>query len=181
MKTDTNFQPIQVTGTNDLENLLQRLVGPHVANTRGVLFEDLILCRGLPGSGKSAVARALAKVGYAHFEADMFFYVDGIYRYDGRSIQDAHDWCKRKTREALRRGDKVVVSNTFTRLSEMAPYYAMGANAVRVIEATGRWENRHGVSKEQVQRMSARWEPLPAAMRASQASASLTHSAMEVQ
>lgn len=181
MKTDTNFQPIPVNGTNDLAKFLQRLVGPHVANTHGVLFEDLILCRGLPGSGKSAVARALAMVGYVHFEADMFFYVDGIYRYDRRWIQDAHEWCKRKTREALRRGERVVVSNTFTRLSEMAPYCVMGANAVRVIEATGRWENRHGVSKEQVQRMSARWEPLPAAMRASQASASLTHSAMEVQ
>lgn len=101
-------------------------------------------------------------VGYWHFEAGMFFEVDGKYVYDASRIREAHDWCKRMTRDALQRGESVVVSNTFTRLAEMASYHEMGASNVRVIEATGHWENRHGVPIEMVQRMVARWEQLPA-------------------
>lgn len=96
----------------------------------------------------------------------MYFDVDGNYQYDASRIQAAHDWCKRKTSEALGRGENVVVSNTFTRLVEMAPYYEMGANTVKVIEATGLWENSHGVPADMVERMAARWESLPIAKRA---------------
>lgn len=110
----------------------------------------------------------------------MFFDVDGVYRYDARRITEAHDWCKRKTREALNQGANVVVSNTFTRLVEMTPYYVMGAHAVRVIEATGRWESVHRLSKERLARMQARWERLPSAMSALQVNALLTDSATEV-
>lgn len=34
---------------------------------------ELVLIRGLPGSGKSTMAEVLAQVGYEHFEADMYF------------------------------------------------------------------------------------------------------------
>ena len=127
----------------------------------GALSKDLILCRGLPGSGKTTIASVFTMIGYRHFEADMYFEVDGIYTYDSTRIRDAHDWCKRMTHDALQRGESVVVSNTFTRLAEMAPYHEMGASNVRVIEATGHWENRHGVPIEMVQRMAERWEQLP--------------------
>lgn len=106
------------------------------------------------------MARVLAQVGYAHFEADMFFVVDGVYRYDASRIRDAHLWCQRKTREALASGQRVVVSNTFTRLQEMEPYRAMTSN-IRVIEATGRWQNVRGVSAERLRQMAERWEQLP--------------------
>lgn len=134
--------------------------------------KDLILCRGLPGSGKTSLAKILTMVGYRHIEADMFFEVDGIYQYDARRIQSAHEWCKRLTREALSRGESVVVSNTFTRLVEMAPYLQMSANTVRVIEAYGQWKNCHGVPQETVERMAARWEPLSPTGPASQSDSS---------
>jgi cytidylate kinase len=118
---------------------------------------ELVLIRGLPGSGKSTMAGVLASVGYAHFEADMFFMVDGTYRYDASRIREAHAWCQQMTRKMLERGQRVVVSNTFTRLSELAPYLSMTLN-VRVIEAQGRWANVHDVPPVTIRRMAERWE-----------------------
>jgi adenylate kinase family enzyme len=118
---------------------------------------ELVLIRGLPGSGKSTMARVLAMVGFEHFEADQFFMQDGVYRFDGSRVREAHAWCQGATRQALREGRRAVVSNTFTQLREMAPYLAMSRN-VRVIEATGRWGNEHGVPPETLRRMAERWE-----------------------
>lgn len=105
------------------------------------------------------MAKDLATQGYLHFEADMCFEVDGHYRYDASRIRDAHTWCQRMTRQALAKGLKVVVSNTFTQLREMEPYHLM-TNKVRVIEARGTWQNLHGVPVQMLERMAMRWEPL---------------------
>lgn len=119
-----------------------------------------MLIRGLPGSGKSTIAKGMVADGFVHFEADMFFTVDGVYTYDATRIRDAHAWCQRVTRQALREGQRVVVSNTFTRLQEMEPYRTMGTK-VRVVEARGSWQNTHGVPAAMVERMAQRWELLP--------------------
>jgi ABC-type molybdenum transport system ATPase subunit/photorepair protein PhrA len=120
---------------------------------------ELVLIRGLPGSGKSTMASVLSLVGYEHYEADMFFMRDGVYQYDATRIRDAHAWCQKLTREALSSGRRVVVSNTFTMLREIEPYRSMTSN-LRIVEALGKWENSHGVPTEMVQRMAERWEAL---------------------
>jgi len=84
---------------------------------------ELVLIRGLPGSGKSTMALVLAQVGYVHYEADMYFMQDGQYQYDSRQVRQAHQWCREQTLRALQAGKRVVVSNTFTRLQEMEPYF----------------------------------------------------------
>lgn len=124
---------------------------------------ELVIIRGLPGSGKSTMARVLAQVGYVHVEADMYFMKNGRYEYDRSQIQAAHAWCRQRVRAALDSGRRVVVSNTFTRLEEMAPYLGMTSN-IRVIEAKGGWANEHGVPEETVKRMAARWEQWPNAV-----------------
>ena len=123
----------------------------------GPAHTELVLIRGLPGSGKSTMARVLAMVGYSHFEADQFFMRDGVYRFDNSRVREAHAWCQRSTRKALQEGRRTVVSNTFTQLREMTPYMAMSRN-VRVIEATGQWCNVHEVPPETLKRMAERWE-----------------------
>ena len=107
------------------------------------------------------MARDMASKGFNHFEADMFFEVNGAYKYDASRIRDAHNWCQNMARQALAAGKRVVVSNTFTQLREMTPYLSMTKKA-RVIEATGKWPNVHGVPAEMLERMAQRWERLPA-------------------
>jgi len=118
---------------------------------------NLVLVRGLPGSGKSTIAGVLQLAGFQHFEADMFFLGGGGYQYDPTKVKAAHEWCINLTQRVLQTGHKVVVSNTFTRLSEMAPYMAM-SRTIRVIEADGCWPNLHGVPERRIREMAARWE-----------------------
>lgn len=123
--------------------------------------QELLLIRGLPGSGKTTLAREYVQQGYAHFEADMFFEQDGKYCFDGKLISQAHDWCASETRKALADGKSVVVSNTFSRLWEMEKYIESAkfyAVTLRVIEASGNFQNIHGVPVEVVEKMRNRWE-----------------------
>ena len=122
---------------------------------------ELVLIRGLPGSGKTTMARGTMFEDFEHYEADMFFEQSGEYCYDASKIKDAHEWCQRETFKALANGKSVVVSNTFTRRFEMEPYFEMAKTfgiELNVLEATGNWPNVHGVPAEAVEKMRQRWE-----------------------
>lgn len=122
----------------------------------------LILVRGLPGSGKSTLARMLTGTpGTVHLEADHFFVNDqNQYVFDAARLPQAHAWCQNLTNEMLSIGHIVVVSNTFTTIKELRPYFVIAAAhgiVPQVIACQNRFNNIHNVPAESLQRMSARW------------------------
>lgn len=116
----------------------------------------LILIRGLPGSGKSTMAKRLTD--YVHVESDMFW--GPKYKFNIRYIEYAYQWCLTETLRHLILGHKVVVADTFTTIKEMAPYFALGV-PVEVITATGEYGTIHNVPEEVIQQMKDRWEEYP--------------------
>jgi hypothetical protein len=120
----------------------------------------LLIVRGLPGAGKSYYASR--RRGYRHYESDQFWVgADGVYRFDGARLGEAHAWCLDSVTEALVGGRSVVVSNTFTTSREILPYiYAAeeACAAVSVVHVVGEFGSVHGVPAETLAAMAARWE-----------------------
>lgn len=125
------------------------------------IMKNLILLRGLPGSGKSTLAKS---IGGSHIEADMFFMIDGEYKFDPSKLKDAHNWCKKTAETAMKRGaDKVIVSNTFTQEWEMAAYYDLAKTYgftvfSLIVENRHNGINTHGVPDDKLEIMKNRFE-----------------------
>jgi predicted kinase len=121
---------------------------------------SLVLIRGLPGSGKSTIAKNL--IGwYWHVETDQFWMVDGEYKFDMSRIKEAHQWCQDKTKSMLNMGQSVVVSNTFTTAFELLPYFDIAKEfgiKPQVLLAQGQFGNIHNVPDEVLAKMAARFE-----------------------
>ncbi|MGF1909573.1 ATP-binding protein [Vibrio kasasachensis] len=119
----------------------------------------LTLIRGLPGSGKSTLARRYSA---HHFEADMYFVNSaGEYCFDANQLESAHRWCQKQTETALRKGEDVVVSNTFVRRWEIKPYFELAKRLgaqFEIVECKGEFGNIHGVEQSVIDRMRNRWQ-----------------------
>jgi predicted kinase len=123
-------------------------------------MKELFLLRGLPGSGKSTLAKRICN---QHVEADEFFVVNGVYQFDPTKIKQAHEWCQFQTKDWMKRGYNVVVSNTFTQEWEMDAYYKLAKQydyRVHSIVVENRHEgiNQHGVPADKLEQMKNRFE-----------------------
>lgn len=125
---------------------------------------NLVLIRGLPGSGKSTMAKKFAARGYEHFEADQYFEdEDGSYVFDWRALHRAHSQCLTKTSWHLADGKSCVVSNTFTTFEEIEPYLQAAESAgacVYISECTGDFGSIHDVPRKVIENMKNRWESI---------------------
>ena len=126
----------------------------------------LYLLRGLPGSGKSSVAKSLMNAQTGHVEADMFFMDNkGNYKFDASKLKEAHEWCQKQADAYMSPYgfNTVIVSNTFTQEWEMKPYYELAEKYGFVVFSLV-VENRHGginehnVPEEKLEQMKNRFE-----------------------
>ena len=124
----------------------------------------LYLIRGLPGSGKSTFARTIVNGtlgNCTHYEADMYFERDGVYKFDTSLLGEAHEWCREQTEEDLSRGYNVIVSNTFTTIRELNPYFDIAllyGVMPTVITCNSNWGNIHNVPVDTLAKMKARFQ-----------------------
>jgi predicted kinase len=122
-------------------------------------MKNLILVRGLPGSGKSTFAHLISDT---VFEADEYFMRDGNYNFDKEQLPNAHHWCKAQVIAAMiEQKPLIVVSNTMCRKWEMIAYVQLAkAYDYTVTEVTMTQPlrpNVHGVPEEVIERMKATW------------------------
>jgi predicted kinase len=122
--------------------------------------KHLILVRGIPGSGKSTFAKLICN---QHVEADMFFELEGEYKFDPSKLKQAHEWCKNKAEGWMKIGYNVAVSNTFSQEWEMQPYFELAKEygyMVHVLIKENRHEgkNVHNVPEEKLEQMKNRFE-----------------------
>lgn len=119
-------------------------------------MRKLVLIRGLPGSGKSTMAKSLKN--FVHLETDQFWGPE--YKFDVSKLGEAHVWCQDETRKWLKDFD-VVVSNTFTTKKELRPYFEIAKEfdiTPNVYLAEGNFGSVHDVPEETIKRMETRFE-----------------------
>ena len=131
--------------------------------------QDLIILRGLPGTGKSQIAKLL---GGSRCSADIFFtHHDGTYHYEESRLEEAHGWCQAQVEEAMKiTHPRIVVDNTNSRVREYASYVKLAEEYeyqliiielhTHAQEQLDEWAERgtHSVPQSALRRMLSRWE-----------------------
>jgi tRNA uridine 5-carbamoylmethylation protein Kti12 len=129
-------------------------------------MQELVIIRGLPGSGKSTLARELTnKLVYGersiHLESDMYFMRDNEYKFEAERLHSAHQWCFDRVKVLLKLEWKVVVSNTFTTIKELKPYFELSKElgiVPRIIICNNNYGSIHNVPEETLGKMKNRFQ-----------------------
>jgi predicted kinase len=133
-------------------------------------MRQLILLRGLPGSGKSTFANFIWN-DYAICEADKFFYdKEGNYNFDATKLRQAHEWCRNEVETRMKDNKanpqyypEIVVSNTFTQEWEMDGYFKLAEKYgyrvfTIIVENRHGGVNQHGVPDDKLKQMKDRFQ-----------------------
>jgi predicted kinase len=126
----------------------------------------LILLRGLPGAGKSTLAKLLSENGrHPVYSIDSYFTnANGEYDFKFDENHKAYKSCEQRTEEALKQNkDKVFVDNTFTLGWELEPYFKLASHYnyqlhVVTVENYHSQKNIHNVSDDQLNKMAEKYK-----------------------
>lgn len=127
-------------------------------------MKQLIILRGLPGSGKSTYAKSLTTENSILCSADNYFIKlgEGSYLFDRSKLAQAHGECFKTFIEALRTDQPVVIlDNTNSRPWEMQAYitaaqayeYAYDITYLKCSKNTSFKRNIHNVPLKNIERM----------------------------
>lgn len=123
-------------------------------------FRKVFIVRGVPGSGKTTLAKGIAKkYNTEEFEADHYLLnSEGKYEYDKNKLARAHSKCITEGFKHLQRNNTVVFANTFIHKSDIE-FYAkymkeQGIKAeVYIIQSNFAGKSLHNVPEEAVEKM----------------------------
>lgn len=129
---------------------------------------DLILVRGLPGSGKSTISEIILqhpsnRTPEVLSADDFFINSEGEYVFDVTKLKEAHNYCQFRCSERMRQGIvRIVVANTFTEEWEMETYFNMAERYnyrvhTIIVENRHGSENVHGVPDDKLLQMKNRF------------------------
>lgn len=126
---------------------------------------NLILLRGLPGSGKTTLAILLSEGKYPVFSVDDYFTDEkGNYDFKFEENHLAYKKCEENIREAMKNNSaKIFVHNTCTLEWEMETYFKLAKEFnydlhILTVENYHESENIHSISKEQIQKMAEKYK-----------------------
>jgi len=123
--------------------------------------KNLILIRGISGSGKTTFAELICDT---VFSADDYFMTkDGEYEFDATYLPSAHEACRWRTEDAMKKlVPKICVANTFTQEWEMKEYFVLAKKYgyrtfTIVVENRVGSQNIHGVPDNVLQKQRERF------------------------
>lgn len=127
---------------------------------------SLILLRGLPGSGKTALAKELSENGkYLVFSVDDYFTDEqGNYKFEFEKNHLAYKQCENNTRLSMQDNiSKIFIDNVFSLEWEMEPYFKLASEFnykifVVTVENRHGGKNIHGVNDEQLKKMAEKYK-----------------------
>lgn len=131
---------------------------------------DLILLRGLPGSGKSTLGEIImyypgsSNSNYVLSADDFFIDGNGEYNFDPNNLKEAHNNCLLRCAEMMKNElAKIVVANTFTQEWEMEKYFEIAERYnyrvhTLIVENRHGGENVHNVPSNKLQQMKDRFQ-----------------------
>ncbi len=130
-------------------------------------MSSLILLRGLPGSGKTTLAKELSDNGkYPVFSVDDYFTdkKTGDYKFEFDKNHLAYKQCKENTRQCMINDlDKIFIDNVFSLEWELEPYFKLASEFhytifVVTVENRHKGKNIHQISDEQIQKMAEKYK-----------------------
>lgn len=129
-------------------------------------MRSLVILRGLPGSGKTTLAKVLSENGkYPVYSIDDFFTAaDGVYKFEFEKNHLAYKQCEENTRKAMEQEiPKIFLDNTFTLEWEIEPYFKLAKEFnynifVTTVENRHHGKNIHEISDEQIRKMADKYK-----------------------